>query len=97
MLNVWMWNGSRRFSQSGTCCTVASSATSSGSSRSAPATRNTPVVWYDWFPGVTTTKSCATATHSPSMTNVPQPGVSSVNRERNGNVAAAAAATTSQK
>ena len=36
-------------------------ATSSGGSSIAAGIRNTIVVWYDWFRGVRTTKSCATA------------------------------------
>ena len=38
------------------------------------------VVWYDWFRGVRTTKSCATAATVPRMTNVVHPGVSGVSR-----------------
>ena len=59
--------------------------------------RNTAVVWYGWLPGVTTTKSCATAAAAPRIRNVVHSGVCSVSLETNGVVTAAAAATTTQK
>ena len=62
----------RFFSHSGTCWTIPSSATSSGGSRNAAGIRNMIVVWYDWFRGVRTTKSCAIAAAEPRMMNVAQ-------------------------
>src|SRR5579862_4841510 len=97
MLKAWMWNGRRRLSQSGRCWTSAISATSSGGSSSAAGSRKTAVVWYDWFPGVTTTNSCAVATPAASTANVIQPCVCWERRVTNGNATTSAAVRTSQK
>jgi hypothetical protein len=54
-------------------------------------------VWYDWFRGVRTTKSCATAAIVPRMRKVVQPGVCGLRRERSGTEIASVTAATTKK
>src|SRR5947209_13826049 len=69
MLKHWTYQALRLFSHSGTCWTIAISATSgAGRSRTA-GMRKTFVVWKPWFRGVCTVKSCATAAHEEKTTN----------------------------
>ena len=54
-------------------------------------------MWYDWFRGVRTTKSCATAAIVPRMTNVAQPGVCGLSRASSGSAMAVVIAATTKK
>ena len=72
MLKVWLYQAFRFFSHSGTCWITPIRATSSGGSSITAGIRKTTVVWYDWFRGVRTTKSCAIAAAEPRMMNVAQ-------------------------
>ena len=74
--------GLRLLSHSGMCMATPISTTSSGGSSIAAGIRKTIVVWYDWFRGVRTTKSCATAAIVPRMTNVAHPGVCGLSRDK---------------
>src|ERR671928_1200607 len=68
MLKLWTYHALRLDSHSGTCWTIATSATSgAGRSRTA-GMRKTFVVWKPWFRGVCTVKSCATAAHEEKTT-----------------------------
>ena len=92
-----MYQALRFFSHSGTCWMIAISATSSGGSSITAGIRKTIVVWYDWFRGVRTTKSCATAAIAPRMTNVAQPRVSVLRSESSGRTMAVVTAATTKK
>src|SRR4029079_2753713 len=97
MLKIWMYQALRLFSHSGMCIATPISATSSGGSNIAAGIRKTIVVWYDWFRGVRTTNSCATAATSGRRTNVVHPGVSGVRREGSGTTVTAVARATTKK
>ena len=73
------------------------SATSPGGRSSTAAIRKTPVVWYDLFPGVRTTKNCAKATLVARIANSSQLPVCRSIWLRNGTVAAIATPTTARK
>jgi hypothetical protein len=73
------------------------SATSSGGRRIAAGIRKTIVVWYDWFRGVRTTKSCAIAAVTPRIAKVIQPSVSARRCVSGGNAATAVATATKKK
>ena len=97
MLKIWMYQALRLLSHSGMCIATPISTTSSGGSSIAAGIRKTIVVWYDWFRGVRTTNSCATAAIVPRMTKVVQPGVCGLSRESNGSETAVATAATTKK
>ena len=54
-------------------------------------------MWYDWFRGVRTTKSCATAAIVPRMTKVVHPGVCGLSRDSSGSETAVVMAATTKK
>src|SRR5437763_2894801 len=91
MLKVWLYQAFLFFSHSGTCWITPKSATSSGGSSITAGIKKTTVVWYDWFLGVRTTKSCAIAAADPRMMNVAQLWVPARRCVRRGSEAAAAA------
>jgi hypothetical protein len=97
MLKIWMYQALRFFSHSGMCWTTPISTTSSGGRSIAAGMRNTIVVWYDWFRGVRTTNSCATAAIAPRMKNVVQPGVCGLRCDSSGTVTAIVTAATTKK
>ena len=97
MLKIWMYQADRLLSHSGMCMATPISTTSSGGSSIAAGIRKTIVVWYDWFRGVRTTKSCATAAIVPRMTNVAHPGVCGLSRASSGSAMAVVIAATTKK
>ena len=97
MLNDWMYQAVRLRSQSGMCWTTGISATSSGGSSSAAGIRKTPVVWYDLLPGVRTTKSWASATLAPRMTNVTQLPLEGLSSASSGRLTPTATAATASR
>jgi len=97
MLKIWMYQALRFFSHSGICWMRPMNATSSGGSSIAAGIRNTIVVWYDWFRGVRTTKSCATAAIRPRITKVGHPGVCGLSRDSSGTTEMAVARATTTK
>jgi hypothetical protein len=97
MLKVWLYQAFRFLSHSGTCWTSPISATSSGGSSITAGIKNTIVVWYDWFRGVRTTNSCATAAAEPRMMKVSQPFVPTRRCVSNGTAAIEAATAITKK
>jgi hypothetical protein len=73
------------------------SATSSGGEQHHGGIRKTIVVWYDWFRGVRTTNSCATAAIAPRIRKVAQPGVFGLRCESSGIAVASVTAATTKK
>ena len=94
MLKLWTYHALRLFSHSGTCWTIAISATSgAGRSRTA-GMRKTFVVWKPWFRGVCTVKSCATAAHEAKTTKAAHWSPEALTWVRSGAATAAANAIT---
>ena len=97
MLNDCTYQVPRLRSHSGTCWISGMNATSPGGRSSTAAIRKTPVVWYDLFPGVRTTKNCASATLVARIANSIQLPVCRSIWVRNGVATVTAPATTQRK
>src|SRR5437588_3104879 len=97
MLKVWMNQGYRNLSHSGTWAITTVRTTSSGGSRSAAATRKTVVVEYAWFAGACTRRSCVKTARAARTANVIQLLRSWIVRGRKGTVLATAAKTTATR
>ena len=97
MLKIAMYQGSRVFSHSGSGWSRPRSATRPGGKSIAAGIRKTIVVWYAWWRGVPTTKSCAVAEISARIANVVQPCVPVFKWLSGGAVAAIVAAITTKK